>query len=192
MLVGRATMEVLPKLTLALVCPRAWLAVDRPRTGFFSQIDNWLFSKMFLPVLAEQPGLARPESPGAVEWPLELDQTVVREAERIGALGKGDRHEAIGAFVAGFQGALALAGQACVVGTEDAHFLLPKTWHSDWDAAWESTTRSGEATTRRGVSVMALSSHETDYSTDLLGDASSDAQELNLVSESSANRRQTP
>lgn len=151
----RACMEVLPKLTLALLCPRALLAQARPRTGFFKQIDNWLFPHVFV-ALHEvgQPVVAGSALMGARQLlgTINLDDSVFAEAQRINALKSQDeRHEAIGAFVAGFQGALALSGGACSVGDAEAHFLLPRRWHPDWEQAWTDTDRRTNPTDRVDV-----------------------------------------
>jgi hypothetical protein len=154
------TMEVVPKLTMALLCSRNLLAVARPRTGFFKQIDNWLFSQIFA-----QTGQTAPLAPGGerqhlmrlLQPPIEIDATVFAEAARIDGLAtNAEKHEAIGAFAAGFQGALALAGVACVVGDQESHFLLPHLWHRDWEEAWLDSDRLAEPARR-----LRVQSHPT-------------------------------
>jgi hypothetical protein len=149
---SHGTMEVVPKLTLALLCSRNLLTVARPRIGFLRQIDNWLFSQIFaqagqtdvLARVGEREHLMQHFEPS-----LELDATIFVEAARIdGVATNAERHEAIGAFTAGFQGALALAGAACVVGDEESHFLLPHLWHRDWEQAWLVSERHVEPARR--------------------------------------------
>jgi hypothetical protein len=150
-------MEVLPKLTLALLCPRELLAVTRPRKGFFRQIDNWLFPHLFVRDSAiDQHGVLRGSSRAhalALLGPaLSLDASMFDEADRIDAIESQDeRHEAIGSFVAGFQGALALAAAACAVGDVESCFLLPRRWHADWEAAWQASERIREPVSRVDV-----------------------------------------
>src|SRR5262249_48240202 len=65
------------------------------------------------------------------------------EANRILLLADAARHEALGAFVAGLQAALALVGKASMVGAvggAEGYFLLPSTWHVDWETAWTATS----------------------------------------------------
>jgi len=149
------TMEVIPKLTLTLLCSRSLLAVARPRSGFFKQIDNWLFSQIFTQTGQTDPlalGSKRERLMPLLEPSIELDATVFTEAARIDGLAtNAEKHEAIGAFTAGFQGALALAGGACVVGDEESHFLLPHLWHRDWEEAWLVSERLAEPARRLRV-----------------------------------------
>ncbi|MCC6807064.1 MAG: hypothetical protein IT381_06550 [Deltaproteobacteria bacterium] len=151
----RAVMEVLPKLTLALLCPRALLAVTRPRTGFLKQIDNWLFPHVFdEPLDGMPPVLAGSALREALQLlgPIRVDDSVFVEARRIHALrSQSERHEASGAFIAAFQAALALAGGACCVGDDEAHFLLPRRWHPDWEQAWKDTERAAKRIERVAV-----------------------------------------
>jgi hypothetical protein len=147
---ARASMEVLPKLTLSLLCPRDLLAVKRPEVGFYGQIDNWLFAHVFVREAAVDKhgvrrGSARDLALELLGPTITIDASVFDEADRIDAIEtQGEKHEAIGAFVAGFQGALAVAASACAVGDNESHFLLPRRWHADWEAAWLATERRRE------------------------------------------------
>ncbi len=130
-------MEVIPKLTQAILAPRSTL-VGRPATA---NIDKFLFAR----------SLATPHEGRS---PLEqlvgsaiLGASVFEEARRIQALGAAARHEAIGAFVAGLQGALLLTGGAAFVGASgpgEGYYALPRRWHSDWKAAWQDSARPND------------------------------------------------
>jgi hypothetical protein len=74
-----------------------------------------------------------------------------KEGQRIHDLPRAERHEAMGAFVAGFQGALVLAGAACVVGGPGGYFTLPRSWHSDWERAWTETDGQVAGITRANL-----------------------------------------
>ena len=136
-LVERATIEVIPKLTQTLLSPRSILTA-RPRRV---AIDDHLF--------AETWGLAPTNTSFTrlLDPIVAIDSTVALEAARILTLAAAPRHEAVGAFVAGLQGALALARCAAVVGAPGDHegyYVLPKSWHTDWIDVWRDTTRDGD------------------------------------------------
>lgn len=151
---NRSIVEVIPKLTQALLTPRQRL-VCRPRRSeskFYGQIDNWLFPHLFVnsdPRYRQQPhgpslGQDSLQLRCLVGAEISLDASVWREANRIQLVeDQNIRHELIGAFVAGFQGALALAGGAMLIGQDgptEGYYTLPRTWHSDWHEEWRRTS----------------------------------------------------
>ncbi len=155
----KAIVEVIPKLTQGLISPQS-LVVGRPMNGGFKQLDNWLFPHLWVtaPVPEEHEG--NPDYPrhgaqakGAADLlGVQLGQRVLPEANRImGLRPVKARHEAIGAFAAGLQGALALTVGASLVGAPGPHegyFLLPRSWHDDWETAWETTMRPNDTVSR--------------------------------------------
>jgi len=146
----KRTLEVLPKLTMSLLLPQITVSGRPVGRGFHGQIDNWLFPQIFcsksaqvLPV-AGIPGLGTHSGSlfSLLGQTVILDSSVMLEADRIYAVPNNSvRHELIGAFVAAFQGALAFAGKAELVGAHGAHegyYMLPAYWHNDWTGAWNN------------------------------------------------------
>ncbi len=147
----KAVVEVIPKLTQGLLAPRA-LVVARPRRGGFQKVDDWLFPHLFVtaPVPAHRAtdqayprhGTHHHRAMALIGSGVQLGARGLIEANRILGLSRAARHEALAAFVAGFQAALALAGRASMVGAvgpAEGYFLLPSTWHSDWESSWTAT-----------------------------------------------------
>ena len=53
--------------------------------------------------------------------------------------------------MAGFQGAIALAGASVVVGASgdyEGYYVLPAQWHADWREVWNETQRDGDSVRR--------------------------------------------
>lgn len=142
--------EVLPKLTMALLTPKERTKTRPAADRFYWQIDNWLFPHLFVkrdgestgevPNGAPSCGLDVPTLLSLLGAEITLDASVWEETTRI--QGEEDtelRHEMIGAFVAGFQGAISFAGKAQLVGCcgdGEGYYLLPASWHQDWQAVW--------------------------------------------------------
>lgn len=160
-LTGHDCIEVCPKLTQTLFAPRRRVS-SRPdkKNGpaFYRQIDNWLFSHLFV---AEPPADSRPTGGIQPDWGEDvsvmrqllasealLDNSVWEEASRISSITPlSVRHELIGAFVAGFQGAITLAGAAVAVGAigdNEGYYVLPARWHRDWCLVWNTTSLPGD------------------------------------------------
>lgn len=143
---ARCCAEVFPKATLSLLLPRE-LLLDRPRAcEFLGKLDDWLFPQAFLPVTdAVAPQVLLEEMFCDVFPWLRLAPEVLAEARRIAALRRPySRREPLRAFLGALQGALALAGAACLVGVAgegEGSFLLPRVWHPDWETAWRASLR---------------------------------------------------
>ena len=105
----RAVLEVIPKLTQSLLAGPEPTRGRPMRAGSREKIDDFLFPLLFAPAVGLQQGLLGrfPLKSGGVA---RLGAGALEEARRIDALPRKQRHEGIGAFVSGFQGALALAG----------------------------------------------------------------------------------
>jgi len=136
---ARCTVEVFAKVTLAVLAPRGPLEGRPTSDEFMGQIDDWLFPRLFLP---ETPGGRAPiedvletQAPG-----LHFAPETLLEAERITRLRRpSPRREPLRAFVAAFQGILALAGGAALVGAEgdtEGYYVMPAAWHPDWEEEW--------------------------------------------------------
>lgn len=161
----KACVEVCPKMTQSLLVPNVRVT-SRPNETqnppFYRQIDNWIFPHLFVsgtperlnPIVGTQPtwGADRQAMCGLLGNNIQIDQSVWDEANRIATSNPlGERHEFIGAFVSGFQGALALAGAAVAVGVAGDHegyYILPSTWHADWCHVWDKTARDGDSVKR--------------------------------------------
>jgi hypothetical protein len=134
--------------------------------SYYWQIDNWLFPHVFptadpsalvtegLPLCgADTVCLHTPLGPTVC-----LDQSLIAEADRIQAIDDfKERHELIGAFVAGFQGTLSFTGRCELVGHpggSEGYFLLPSTWHPEWAEVWQRTARRTD--TERKITVNGL------------------------------------
>jgi hypothetical protein len=162
---GKVCIEVCPKMTQSLLAPKP-LVVGRPNKkespAFYRQIDNWLFSHLFV---TAAPNIPYPSGGTQPVWgaergnlckllgdQIEIDQSVWAEARRISTVCPlRERHELIGAFVAGFQGAIALAGASVVVGAMgdyEGYYVLPSQWHKDWSDAWNETLRDEDSVKR--------------------------------------------
>lgn len=162
---GNVCVEVCPKMTQSLLAPKSRV-VSRPNKNgtpaFYRQIDNWLFSHLFV---ADTPEMPNPSGGSQPNWGadrssmcrllgdrVQIDKSVWDEALRISAVRPlSERHELIGAFVAGFQGAIALAGASVVVGASgdyEGYYVLPAQWHADWCEVWNETQRDGDSVRR--------------------------------------------
>lgn len=150
---ARCSAEVYPKATLSVLLPRAPLEERPMASEFMGQIDDWLFPQLFLsePPAEEASGLSDPSrvpivgilktlAPGLRLAPETLD-----EAARITRLRRPfSRREPLRSFVAAFQGILAQAGAAALVGASGDHegsYLLPAAWHPEWEDAWADPRR---------------------------------------------------
>jgi hypothetical protein len=145
---ARCCVESYPKATLAVLMARAPLEERPMASEFMGQIDDWLFPQIFLPQSPEgEPAEGSVPSRPPIEDIMETLAPGLRfapetlaEAARIAAIRRPfSRREPMRAFVAALQGVLALAGAADLVGAEGDHegyFLLPATWHPDWEEAW--------------------------------------------------------
>ncbi len=137
----QATAEVFPKASLAVLAPREPLRSRPPVDHLLGQLDDWIFPRLFTapepPIVASLATLA-PD--------LHFAPEVFGEARRIAGLRRpAPRREPLRAFVAAFQGVLALAGAACLVGApgdEEGSLLLPSTWHPKWEEDWSHSPRS--------------------------------------------------
>ncbi|HYU32324.1 MAG TPA: hypothetical protein VEW48_09180 [Thermoanaerobaculia bacterium] len=141
---ARCCAEVFTKGTLTVLVPPDSLE-NRPMVGeFLGQIDDWLFPQLFL---RRSPG-----EPAPVERILEklapglrLAPETLLEAERITRIRRPySRREPLRAFVAAFQGVLALAGAAALVGAEgdtEGYYLMPAAWHPGWEKEWSDPMR---------------------------------------------------
>lgn len=142
--------EVIPKLTLTLVTPMAWIAKERPREGNLRQIDNFLFDRAFNDSEAVREQVLASLFPGKT-----IDTSLVEELLRVANHNRvGERHELIGGLVAGLQTLQFITGDACVagaIGTGEGYFLLPRCWHPDWENIWSGTMRPGDLVTRRDL-----------------------------------------
>lgn len=149
---ARSCVEVYPKATLTVLVPRAPLEERPMASEFMGQIDDWLFPQLFLSPPAAGDAFVSDPSKAPIESILETLTPRLRfapetlaEAARITQIRRPfPRREPLRAFTAALQGILALAGAACLVGAEGDHegyFLLPATWHPDWEAAWEDPRR---------------------------------------------------
>jgi len=150
---ARCTVEVYSKATLSVLVPREPLEERPMASEFMGQIDDWLFPQIFLhepmaggafrtgdSTQAPIEGILETLAPG-----LHLAPEVFEEAARIiGIRRPHSRREPLRAFLAAFQGILALAGAAALVGAEgddQGYFLMPANWHPDWEEAWRDPRR---------------------------------------------------
>jgi hypothetical protein len=139
----RCTAEVFPKASLAVLAP-ADASRDRPPANeFMSQLDDWLFPRLFTAADEAPPlvtTLLDALAPG-----LHLAGEALGEAQRIAGLRRpSPRREPLRAFLAAFQGILALRGAASLVGAAGDHegsILLPAAWHCDWEDDWNDGRR---------------------------------------------------
>jgi hypothetical protein len=163
--------EVCPKMTQAMLVPKLRV-VERPNKSgtppFYRQIDNWLFSHLFVslapmnsyPSGGMQPtwGTDKEGLSSLLGERLKIDKSVWDEAARIVTVCPlSERHELIGAFVAGFQGAIALAGASVVVGASgdfEGYYVLPSQWHDDWCDVWNKTQRDNDNVKRYSIRLQ--------------------------------------
>jgi hypothetical protein len=162
----RQVLEVIPKFTQGLLVERGVVS-QRPREGGYRQIDDWVFPQVFVTAPMSGPMTVDPAYPPhgnmharALELmaPVRLGRDCLAEANRIHSLPAGERHEALAAFVCGFQAALALVGGACLVGCvgpSEGYFLLPSRWHQEWERAWQDTSRHGDVVCRIPVALFS-------------------------------------
>jgi hypothetical protein len=162
---GKVCVEVCPKMTQSLLASKSRV-VSRPNKHgsptFYRQIDNWLFSHLFVTDALTSPNLSGNSQPswGADRSGMchllgdrvQFDKSVWDEATRISTVRPlSERHELIGAFVAGFQGAIALAGASVAVGASgdyEGYYVLPLQWHADWTEVWKETRRDEDSVKR--------------------------------------------
>lgn len=167
---GKICVEVCPKMTQSLLVPKSRVAIRPDKNGtppFYRQIDNWLFSHLFV---NQAPKTIYPDGGTQPNWGADrsgllsllghrvhIDKSVWDEATRISTvLPLSERHELIGAFVAGFQGAIALAGASVVVGASGDHegyYVLPFEWHTDWCDVWNKTQRKEDTVKRFSIQL---------------------------------------
>jgi hypothetical protein len=139
----RCTAEVFPKASLAVLAP-ADAPRDRPLANdFMSQLDDWLFPRLFTAAgEAAPPAVALLEAlaPG-----LHLARETLEEAQRIANLRRpAPRREPLRAFLAAFQGILAVREAACLIGAagdQEGSILLPAAWHCEWEDEWSDCRR---------------------------------------------------
>jgi hypothetical protein len=164
--------EVCPKLTQTLLTPLDRIAArtaTNGQPGWYRKIDNWLFPHLFvrrspinpIPVGGTQPAFGR-DCGGLTRLlgeNLTFDESVWAEAERIQATYPlTRRHELIGAFVAGIQGAIMLAGKASMFGAPgeyEGFYVLPSTWHEHWVKVWNRTAETDDAVRQVTVQINA-------------------------------------
>jgi hypothetical protein len=155
---GKVCVEVCPKMTQTLLTPKSRV-VSRPDKKvtpiYYRQTDNWLFPHLFVATAPINPHPGQGPQPnwgvdrlGMVQLlgdRVQIDKSVWDEATRIASVRSlPERHELIGAFVAGFQGAITLAEASVVVGMSgdyEGYYILPSKWHNDWCRVWDDTTR---------------------------------------------------
>jgi hypothetical protein len=164
--------EVCPKLTQTLFTPTDRISTRSPSNGqpvFYRQIDNWLFPHLFVkqqPMMPYPDGGLQPafgQDSGSIAYLLgdevAIDASVWAEAARIQAIQPLSlRHELIGAFVAGIQGAMMIAGKASMFGAPGEHegfYILPSTWHEDWSNVWHQTARPDDCVRKVDVEIIA-------------------------------------
>lgn len=155
---ARCCVEVYPKATLTVLVARSPLEERPMASEFMGQVDDWLFPQLFLP----QSPTAHPPIEGLLKNlapALHFAPETLEEAARIAGIRRPfPRREPLRAFVAALQGILGLAGGAALVGAEGDHegyFLLPATWHPDWEEAWNDP-RKQEPRVRRVRVVSSL------------------------------------
>jgi hypothetical protein len=168
----RSVVEVLPKLTMALLTPKERTRTRPAADRFYWQIDNWLFPHLFVKGQSGSGSEVRNGSPccgldaaallSLLGADVTLDESVWEEAARIQREEDTElRHEMIGAFAAGFQGAISFAGKSQLVGCagdSEGYYLLPSSWHSDWLAVWNEKPRrkKKQAETVYSLAVIGL------------------------------------
>jgi hypothetical protein len=149
---AKQSFEVIPKLTMSLMTPPSWTALERPRHGFLHQLDNFLFDRAF-----NQDAWTGKELLTAFYYGLPIDSSLVEELQRVGGHHPlSERHELIGGLVAGLQTIQFLAGQAQEVGVAgpfEGYYLLPRSWHPEWEAVWAGTMRNGDVVFRSDLGV---------------------------------------
>ncbi|HKH45880.1 MAG TPA: hypothetical protein VKM72_14555 [Thermoanaerobaculia bacterium] len=151
----RCTAEVFPKASLAVLGPRTALLSRPGANEFLGHLDDWLFPQLFT---APERGSPPIEARLAVLVPgLRLAPEVLDEVRRIANLRRPDpRRAPLRAFLAAFQGVLALCGGACLVGAAGDHegsVLLPSLWHPEWETEWSDFRREVPELRRVPVNV---------------------------------------
>lgn len=134
----RSLAEVYPKATLALFSSTAPVP-ERPLANkLLGQLDDWLFPRLFTDLESSPPPIQTILQ--EMDRGLRLASETLEETRRIASLRRPfPRREPMRAFIAAFQGILALRGCACLVGAAGEHegsILLPQTWHPDWEVEW--------------------------------------------------------
>lgn len=139
----RCTAEVFPKASLAVLTSAGTLQNRPGANEFMGQLDDWLFPRLFTATDAAAPPIAaflETCAPG-----LRLARETLEEAQRIANLRRPfPRREPLRAFLAAFQGILALRGSTCLVGAAgdfEGSILLPLIWHPEWEAEWRDFRR---------------------------------------------------
>jgi hypothetical protein len=137
----RCTAEVFPKASLAVLAPASALQARPTANEFMSQLDDWLFPRLFTATDEAGPPIVKLFE----AFDLRLTGETLEEAQRIADLRRPTpRREPLRAFLAALQGLLALRGAACLVGAAGDHegsILLPAAWHSDWETEWSDPRR---------------------------------------------------
>ena len=137
------TVEVFPKASLAVLLPFEVLQERPTANGFMGELDDWFFSRLFTATDASAPPVV--EILEALAPGVRLAGETLEEAQRIAHLRRPfPRREPLRAFLAAFQGILALRGGACLVGAAGDHegsVLLPALWHPEWEAEWSDLRR---------------------------------------------------
>jgi len=140
---------------MALLTPRERTKSRPSADRFYWQIDNWLFPHLFVKCDGKSIGELLNGSPSCgfdvakmlslLGADITLDDSVWEETARIQREEDTElRHEMIGAFVAGFQGAISFAGKAQLdgcCGDSEGYYLLPASWHQDWLDVWNEKPR---------------------------------------------------
>lgn len=150
----RGVIEVLPKLTQGLLMPRGLVTDLRPQEGDGHQIEHWLFPYMFLtePSVAGRPAVPDVQTASSrYATSIRFHSSFEEEAERIWAQHSPKCDTAINAFVAAFQGALAVAGLSALVGCpgpSEGYITVPRVWHEDWESVWARTALESDQVER--------------------------------------------
>jgi hypothetical protein len=143
--------EVLPRLTAGLLLPRTLVADVRPRGPKTALMEAFLFPYLFC---AEPERFGRPAFPQhlrAVDQfaeRLTFDPSFFEDAESC------RDYQQIGAFLAAFQGVLAIANLSALAGSQGAsegYICVPRAWHRDWEEVWADTARTDDEVTRLGL-----------------------------------------
>ena len=140
----RCAAEVFPKASLAVLVAREMLRTRPAAHEFLGELDDWLFPRLFTaPAAAALPIVTLLQS---LATGLRLARETREEAQRIACLRRPlPRRAPLRAFVAAFQGILALRGAACLVGAAGDHegsILLPAAWHSEWETEWNDPRKA--------------------------------------------------
>jgi hypothetical protein len=152
---ARSCVEVFPKATLTVLVSRSPLQERPMASEFMGQVDDWLFPQLFLPqapaARAPIEDLLKNLAPA-----LHFAPEALEEAERIAQIRRPfPRREPLRAFVA-----------AVLVGAEGDHegyFLLPASWHPDWEEAWNDPRRQEPRVRRVRVAPSRFGNYHSQY-----------------------------